>query len=231
MTRDDLYDHYRQLLCAQQRLLAVAGDFRSGRMLARIRELFGPLPAAAPACGARSARNRSSRASAGWRSRGRARPPTWRWPTTPRRPPTRISSRWRSLDSVLAGASNFNLFGGGLSNKTSRLYRGLVESELAASVGRRAWQPPSTRTCIRSAPPCARAAPPSRPGGAGRRSGQRCSQAPIRAQDLAKAIKQARALFAYSSESVTNQAYLAGLAPRCSPTTPGWTPTWTGCRG
>src|SRR5258708_31370606 len=39
-----------------------------------------------------------------------------------------------ALDSILAGASSFNLFGGGTSNKSSRLYRALVESGLAAGV-------------------------------------------------------------------------------------------------
>ncbi len=38
------------------------------------------------------------------------------------------------LDSILAGPSNFNMFSGGISNKTSRLYRALVETELAAGV-------------------------------------------------------------------------------------------------
>src|SRR5258708_21165999 len=39
-----------------------------------------------------------------------------------------------ALDSILAGASSFNLFGGGTSNKSSRLYRALVESGLAAGI-------------------------------------------------------------------------------------------------
>ncbi len=38
------------------------------------------------------------------------------------------------LDSLLTGASNLNLFGGGISNKTSRLYQALVEKEIAVSV-------------------------------------------------------------------------------------------------
>ena len=39
------------------------------------------------------------------------------------------------LDSLLAGPSSLNMFGGGgISNKTSRLYRALVEKELAVSV-------------------------------------------------------------------------------------------------
>jgi zinc protease len=39
------------------------------------------------------------------------------------------------LDSLLAGASSPSVFGGGISNKTSRLYRALVEQELAVNVG------------------------------------------------------------------------------------------------
>jgi zinc protease len=38
------------------------------------------------------------------------------------------------LDSLLSGPSNLNLFGGGISNKTSRLYKRLVESEKAVGV-------------------------------------------------------------------------------------------------
>ena len=43
------------------------------------------------------------------------------------------------IDSLLTGPSSLNMFGGGgISNKTSRLYRALVEKELAVSGGRRA---------------------------------------------------------------------------------------------
>ena len=38
------------------------------------------------------------------------------------------------LDSLLCGPSSLNMFGSGISNKTSRLYRALVEKELAVSV-------------------------------------------------------------------------------------------------
>jgi len=38
------------------------------------------------------------------------------------------------LDSLLAGPSNLNMFSGGISNKTSRLYRALVDKELAVSI-------------------------------------------------------------------------------------------------
>jgi zinc protease len=115
------------------------------------------------------------------------------------------------LDSILAGASSLNLFGGGLSNKTSRLYRALVLKDLAASVGGdlTATIDPylyGLRATVR-------------PGVAADdvlagidREVQRLQDEPISADELVKAIKQARALFAYGSESITNQAFWLGYS-------------------
>ena len=44
------------------------------------------------------------------------------------------------LDSLLAGPSNLNMFGGGISNKTSRLYRALVDKR----TGGRRWRRPAS---------------------------------------------------------------------------------------
>src|SRR5258706_6124577 len=43
MTRDDLYGHYRGYYVPNNAVLAVAGDFETRKILARIRELFGPI--------------------------------------------------------------------------------------------------------------------------------------------------------------------------------------------
>jgi len=115
------------------------------------------------------------------------------------------------LDSVLAGASSLNLFGGGLSNKTSRLYRALVEKELAASISgslsatidpylyvlRATVRPDRTPEAVLQA-----------------LDGeiQRVLDSPLESAEVAKAIKQARALFAYGSESITNQAFWLGYS-------------------
>src|SRR5574339_810328 len=45
MTRDDLYNHYRKFYVPNNAVIAVSGDFDSESMLARIRELFEPIPA------------------------------------------------------------------------------------------------------------------------------------------------------------------------------------------
>jgi zinc protease len=45
MSRDDLYQHYRTYYVPNNAVLGVAGDFKIIEMLARIRELFEPIPA------------------------------------------------------------------------------------------------------------------------------------------------------------------------------------------
>src|SRR5512142_70786 len=45
MRRDDLYNHYRAYYVPNNAVMGVAGDFDTAEMLARIRELFEPIPA------------------------------------------------------------------------------------------------------------------------------------------------------------------------------------------
>ena len=44
MKRDDLYRHYRTYYVPNNAVIGVAGDFQTKKMLARIAELFGPIP-------------------------------------------------------------------------------------------------------------------------------------------------------------------------------------------
>ncbi|MCJ7707265.1 MAG: insulinase family protein, partial [Anaerolineales bacterium] len=113
--------------------------------------------------------------------------------------------------SVLAGASSLNLFGGGISNKTSRLYRALVEGELAASIhgDLSATIDPYLyvlRATVR--PECT----PEQVLAAFDAEIERVLKEPIDAGEVAKAVKQARALFAYGSESITNQGFWLGYS-------------------
>src|SRR5512140_2934412 len=48
LTRDQLYQHYRTYYQPNNAVLALAGDFETGDMLARIRELYDGIPAGAP---------------------------------------------------------------------------------------------------------------------------------------------------------------------------------------
>lgn len=210
ITRDDLYGHYRTYYTPANALLAVAGDFRARPMLARIRELFGeieggtrPIP-----------RPRPEPPQAGERRVEVQGPGETAYLELAYRAPAGADPDFfpmAVLDSVLAGASSLNLFGGGLSNKTSRLYRALVERGLAASISGdlSATIDPylyALRATVR----------------AGRTPEQvlqalddelgRVLQGAIEPAEVARAAKQARALFAYGSESITNQAFWLGYS-------------------
>jgi zinc protease len=115
------------------------------------------------------------------------------------------------LDSVLAGPSNFNFFGGGTSNKTSRIYRALVEAELASSVsgGLATTVDPflySLSATVRTG------RRPEEVEAALDAELRRVMEEPITPAELQKALKQARAIFAYGSESITNQAFWMGYS-------------------
>ena len=115
------------------------------------------------------------------------------------------------LDSLLTGPSSFNMFGGGISNKTSRLYLALVEHELAVGVsgGLQATIDPFIYTILSIVHPEAN---PEQIIETVDREIERISKSPPHLDELTRAVKQARALFAYGSESVTNQAFWLGFA-------------------
>jgi zinc protease len=115
------------------------------------------------------------------------------------------------LDSLLTGASNLNLFGGGISNKTSRLYHSLVEKELAVSVsgGVQATLDPFLYQMTITMNPDRKVEDAVRALDA---EIERIKTEPPPASELERAVKQARALFAYGSESITFQAFWMGFA-------------------
>ena len=210
MTRDQLYEHYRRYYVPSNAVLAIAGDFRARSMLKRIRELFGPIP--------RQPRpehhSRPEPAQTGERRVTVEGPGETPFLEIAHRAPLASDPDFHSLavlDSVLTGASNLNFFGGGISNKTSRLYRALVEGEVAAAVrgGLPATVDPylySINVIVRSDHTPEQALEVL--------DGEvvRLLDQPIEAEELTKAIKQARALFAYNSESITNQAFWLGFS-------------------
>ena len=115
------------------------------------------------------------------------------------------------LDSLLTGPSNLNLFGGGISNKTSRLYQRLVEQELAVSVGGglAATIDPFLYGITATVHPDRVAEDVIVPLD---EEIARIQDSAPKPQELARAVKQSHALFAYGSESITNQAFWLGFA-------------------
>jgi zinc protease len=189
----------------------VAGDFDNAAMLARIEELYGGIPA-----GQAPDRALPIEPPPGSEQRLDVHGPgkTTYLQLSYRAPAASAPDffAFSVLDSLLTGPSSLNMFGGGgVSNKTSRLYRLLVETELAVSAtgGLQATLDPFLYDTIMTVHPRSSAEAVLSAYDAEIR---RLQETPVSAQEVARAIKQARALFAYGSENITNQAFWLGYA-------------------
>jgi zinc protease len=210
MTRDDLYQYYRTYYTPNNSVLAVAGDFDSKSMRARIEEKFGSI-AAGPEPERLSRQEPEQRGEVQLAVDGPGETAylqvCYRFPpaTDPDFFPLSV------LDSLLTGPSNLNMFGGGISNKTSRLYRALVESELAVGVrgSAQATIDPFLYTLTLTIHPDRT---PDEALNVLDQEVERLKENLVSAEEITRAIKQARALFAYGSENITNQAFWLGYA-------------------
>jgi zinc protease len=101
--------------------------------------------------------------------------------------------------------------GGGISNKTSRLYRSLVERGLAVSVngGLQATIDPFLYEMTITVNPDHT---PEEVLSALDDEIERIQEEMVTPEEIARAAKQARALFAYGSENITNQAFWLGYS-------------------
>jgi zinc protease len=210
MTRDDLYTHYRAFYVPNNAVMAVAGDFDAESMLARIRELFEPIPAGSePARLARPEPVQSGEVRLAVEGPGETDyvQVCYRFPPASHPDFFPLSV----LDSLLAGPSNLNMFSGGISNKTSRLYRALVDKEMAVSIhgGAQATIDPFLYTITMTVHPKRK---PEEALAALDRELQRIREEKVTKEEITRAIKQARALFAYGSENITNQGFWMGYA-------------------
>jgi zinc protease len=213
MARDDLYQHYRRYYAPNNALVAVAGDFDAGEMLERLAALYGDLaPVALPE---RVAERRPEPAPEGEEHVEVSGPGQTTFLRLSYRAPAASHpdfSVFTVIDSLLTGPSSLNMFGGGgVSNKTSRLYRALVEKELAISVGgglQATIDPFVYDTTLTVHPQ--RGYRQALAAYDAQISRLQEEYAPV--EEIARAIKQARALFAYGSENITNQAFWLGYA-------------------
>lgn len=210
MTRDDLYGHYKTFYVPNNAVMAVAGDFDSGQMLERITELFAPIPAGPdPARLARPEPEQKGELRLSVEGPGETTylQVCYRFPKAshPDFFPLAV------LDSLLAGPSNLNMFGGGISNKTSRLYRALVDKEFAVGLsgGAQATVDPFLYNISLTVHP---QRTPEAALSALEDEIKRIQDEPVGEDEIARAIKQARAIFAYGSENITNQAFWLGYA-------------------
>jgi zinc protease len=210
MTRDQLYNHYRTYYAPNNAIVAAAGDFAYDTMLARIEELFGAVPVgpSVPMVRLQEPVQRGERrvivegpGTTSYLEIGYRAPRA----TDPDFFPMVV------LDSILGGAKGMSLFGGGTANRSSRLYKALVETELAADAD--CGMNPTVDPYLFSFSATVREGRALEQVEAAMMAQiERTTEERVSEEELAKAIKQTRAQFAFSSESVTDQAYWLGFS-------------------
>lgn len=208
MTRDDLYSHYRSHYMPNNAIAVAVGDFDTAAMLKRIQELYGPIPAGPkPELFVRPEPEQN-----GERRVMVERPGSTAFVEIAYHVPPATHEDWFKLailNSVLTGPSGMG--GGSIDNKTSRLYKALVETELAVDVD--GGLLPSIDPYLYDLVATVRdGRTPEAVEAAFDEQIERVLNDGITAQELAKAHKQARALFAYSTERVTAQAFWLAFA-------------------
>ncbi|MFN2199805.1 MAG: M16 family metallopeptidase [Caldilineaceae bacterium] len=210
MTRDDLYDHYRTYYTPNNSIAVAVGDFDAARMLAEIEQAFGPVLPGPPVPDVQS---QEPAQIAERRIKLTGMDPTGYYMQVFHTPEAASDDFFPLiiLDAVLGGAKGIGLFGGGTNNRSNRLYRALVDTDLAVAVGssyRPSIDPSLFYFYATLAPGCSH----QEVEDAIWLQIRRVQEEGVRIEELHKTIKQTRAQFAYSSESVTHQAYWRGFS-------------------
>jgi zinc protease len=222
LTRDELYAHYRTYYVVNNAVAVVTGDFAPDAMLALIEHYFGALPPGPPAPPVR-VQEPPTRAERRVVLRGDD--PTAYYLQAFQAPPALHPDFFPFvvLDSVLGGAKGMGLFGGSGNNRSNRLYRALVEHELTVDVSS-SFGPtidPGLFTISATLAPDVEHHQVEAAIWQEIAAVQRDGVAPA---EMARAIKQTRAQFAYSSESVTYEAFWLGFSQVVASL--DWLATW-----
>jgi len=208
ISRDDLYRHYRQHYAPNNAVLVAVGDLDPDAWLARITELFGGIaPSAAP----------RSLARAEAPQRGERRVMVRRPGSTPlvrisyHTPPVAHADYLPLVvaDAVLSGGKAMFAFEGSQA-RSSRLYRALVETELASSASS-SYHASLDPYLFTVGATVREGVDPQRVERAVLDEIDKLRQELVSTDELAVAIRQTQAQFAYSAETVTSQALTLGF--------------------
>lgn len=199
MTRDDLFQHYQRHYHIGNAVIVAVGAFDTPELIAKIEDIYGDLPPCEPP----QLFSRPEPAPQGERRVTIERPGTTAFLSIAHHAPAAKDPDWFALevlDSVLTGP------GGGVDNKTSRLYRQLVKTGIAVSVGGGLAETIDPYLYTISAT-LNDGHSPDEAEAIILAEIERIHDNGITPAELDKAKKQAKAAFAYATESMTNQAY------------------------
>ncbi len=208
MTREDLYRQYKTYYVPNNAVVVAVGDFDAEEMLNKIEAAFGGLPR-----GGEVPRVTSVEPPQEGERRVRVRRPgpTSYFHVAYHGPKASDQDFFPVfvLSGVLAGVGGMSFSGGGSPGRSSRLYRALVETELAADVdcGFRPTIDPGTIDVSATVRP---GVPIEKVEQAVFSELEKISSKPISDEELEKVIKQTRSQFVYATDGVMNLGYWLG---------------------
>ncbi len=210
ITRDDLQHHYDTYYVPNNAIVAVAGDVDTEEVTAAVERAFGDVPRGDDPPAVRAvepAQRGERRVIVEGAGETHYCDIAYHIPaaTHPDFHPLTV------LNAILSGGSGFLVGRGHITNHTSRLYRALVEEEKAVDIDG-SLSPTVDPGLYRLTATLWPEVPPETAEERIEQEIARLRDAPVSDDELAKARRQARALFAYSSESISNQAFWLGFS-------------------
>ena len=210
ITREDLYAHYRTYYTPNNAVAVVVGAFRGEEMLERIEAAFGAIPGGVdpPKVMVTEPQPRALR-----RIRIDGPGGAHYLLISHRLPEARHPDFFPAvvLNAVLDGARGLPPFGGAGLGRSARLYRALVNTGLAISVSATYGATIDPYLFVISAT-VKKEGDREQAERVILEEMERLKNEPVSQEELDRAIKGTRAMFAYGSESVSNQAMWLGLA-------------------
>lgn len=210
MTRDDLFAHYRNYYVPNNAVVVATGNFESEKMLSNIDRHFGSIPVGGKLNGV----IRQEPLQRGERRVTVHGPGDAARLTVGYRAPSAGHDDYLPLvllNAIFAGGSSLGTFSGGGSNRSSPLYKGLVDSDLAVAVD--GSLSPTVDSFLYLIDVVVRDGVSLQEVEAALDEEiRKMSLATISQGDLDKALKRAKAQFVMAGESITGQAHVLGLA-------------------
>ncbi len=208
ITRDELYNHYRQYYVPNNAVLVIVGDIESDLCLALVERLFGHIPTnTRPPQGVPEEPPQLGERRVIVHMPGSAPSLRIGYHTPPASHPDYLPLA--VLDGILSGGKAVFSFGDSQA-RSARLYRALVETQLASSVGSH-YSPSLDPFLLFLGATVREGREPGAVEEALLAEIDKLCQEPVTERELAVAIRQIQAQSAYASESVSGQALTIGL--------------------
>ncbi len=208
MTRDQLYQHYKTYYVPNNAVIVAAGDFDADEMLKKIKEKFGAIPrgAAPPAMQTVEPPQEAER-----RVLMRRPGPTQYFHAAYHAPNATDPDFFPMfvLAAVLDGVGGMSVSGHGSPGRSARLYRALIETELATGVdcSFRETLDPGTMDITATARP---GVPIKKIERAIFAELEKIAAKRITDEELETVFKQAKVQFVYATDGVMNVGYIMG---------------------